>query len=703
MQLHPRNHNIYSLLLLCAGAAACFAFGGNLTPALGTPAAKVEDGADVHQKIFEEIDELIKQYYPRAKTSHDKQKLHVEYKVHTYQNLYSGRTELAPDVGGILGEFEFKSGTYKGSEPLPKTQNQYSYMLLLMAPYLAKSAEHLSTRLCYAPDAAVDFVNQFTSLLNEVGTAQSRTQCTLPPTIALPPTPLSPSSLPTGPFPTGSSSQSTSSSSNPIQSMSPPPKTIPIAPQTNPVAPQVVSTEKPGRRLFFWKATRGQEVVYLLGTVHIATANFYPLAPEIDEAFDESKQLAVEVAIDRHSPDRKMIDDLVKNYGTYKSPDRLSKHLSPDTKKVLDDYLKWAGETMELYEQSKPWYVTELIQASAPRRGEVLKMKSGLGLDRYFLGRAQFLGTKVVELETIDSQLHLHANLSEQVQDKLLQVFLLEYKDSLNEMKGIFDVWLAGDPDKLDAIINRTVHAHPELAAYNSVLLDQRNAGMATKIEQMSKISNAPVFVAVGSAHLLGETGLIASLKKFGYDVQQVYSSGSVNHPDQPDDKVFWDERFRVWLPKEVQKKYDQKSRVTQFELADDADQRYAINIVEIGSDQSTWRVPGPQVLDALLAVIKKNLNGTVTSHHSSTVQDFACRQIAFVCKPPIAAPGKADNNFKNPFFTVKNPAWFNDKLVLAKAYLVGTKVYFQIVCGNKQFIESPSATKFMNSIKFIR
>ncbi len=713
MKLHPPNYNIHTLLL-STGAAVFFAFGCNLTPTLGAPESKIEESADVHQKTFEKIDELIKQYYPRAKTSHDKQKLHVEYKVHTYQNLYSGRTELAPDVGGILAEFEFKPGTYKGSETLPKTQNQYSYMLLLMAPYLAKSAEHLSTRLCYAPDAAVDFVNQFSSLLNEVGTEQSRSDVSLlPPATALPLPPVSPTSPTTGPsslttgpssLPTGSSIVPARPSSNPTPSMSPSPKAITIAPQTNLIAPPAVRTERPGRRLFFWKATRGKEVVYLLGTVHIATANFYPLAPEIDEAFDQSKQLAVEVAIDRHSPDRKMIDELVKDYGTYKSPDRLSKHLSPDTRKVLDEYLLWAGETLELYEQYKPWYVTELIGASAPRRGEMLKMKSGLGLDRYLLGRAKYLETKVVELETIDSQLHLHAKLSEQVQDKLLQVSLLEYKDALNEMKGIFEVWLAGDPDKLDAIVNRTVHAHPELAPYNKILLDQRNIGMATKIDQVSKNSIEPVFVAVGSAHLLGETGLIASLKRLGFDVQQVYSLGSVNHPDLPDTKVFGDERFKVWLPKDPEKKYDQKSGITQYEVAVGADQVYAINVINLGSDQNTWKVPGPQVLDAVLAAIAKNMNGTVTSHHSSTVQDFACRQIEFVCKPPPpSSPGKPVNKLNNPFFTVKNPAWFNEKVVMTKAYLVGTKVYFQLVCGNKQFIESPSATKFMNSIKFIR
>jgi uncharacterized protein YbaP (TraB family) len=37
-------------------------------------------------------------------------------------------------------------------------------------------------------------------------------------------------------------------------------------------------------RSFLWKASKGQGVVYLVGSVHMLTADFYPLAPALEEA-----------------------------------------------------------------------------------------------------------------------------------------------------------------------------------------------------------------------------------------------------------------------------------------------------------------------------------------------------------------------------------------------------------------------------------
>ena len=47
-------------------------------------------------------------------------------------------------------------------------------------------------------------------------------------------------------------------------------------------------------RAFAWKATRGQGAVYLVGSVHMLTTDFYPLAPALDAAFKDSDLLVEE-------------------------------------------------------------------------------------------------------------------------------------------------------------------------------------------------------------------------------------------------------------------------------------------------------------------------------------------------------------------------------------------------------------------------
>jgi len=63
---------------------------------------------------------------------------------------------------------------------------------------------------------------------------------------------------------------------------------------------------------------------------------------------------------------------------------------------------------------------------------------------------------------------------------------------------------------------------NPELLPFTRALLDNRNVGMAAKIEPFLKAKGSPLFVAVGSAHMVGDTGLVNLLKKKGFEVEQV-------------------------------------------------------------------------------------------------------------------------------------------------------------------------------------
>src|SRR5262249_53610925 len=48
-------------------------------------------------------------------------------------------------------------------------------------------------------------------------------------------------------------------------------------------------------RSFMWKATRQQGAVYLVGSVHMLTKDFYPLAPALEAGFKDSDLLVEEV------------------------------------------------------------------------------------------------------------------------------------------------------------------------------------------------------------------------------------------------------------------------------------------------------------------------------------------------------------------------------------------------------------------------
>src|ERR1041385_6428288 len=85
-----------------------------------------------------------------------------------------------------------------------------------------------------------------------------------------------------------------------------------------------------GEKNFLWKVTSvtGGEV-YLLGSIHIGKKDWYPLPKEIEDAFEISKFLVVEIDISK--VDQAAMMKAVMEKGMYPFGDSVSKHVSKET------------------------------------------------------------------------------------------------------------------------------------------------------------------------------------------------------------------------------------------------------------------------------------------------------------------------------------------------------------------------------------
>jgi uncharacterized protein YbaP (TraB family) len=493
------------------------------------------------------------------------------------------------------------------------------------------------------------------------------------------------------------------------------------------------ATKPNGHPLFLWRATRGKEVVYLLGTIHVATPKLYPMPLEIDQAFDESKLLIVEVAIDRRPVDPAAMKKLVETAGTYTPPDKLSNHMSPATKKIFEDYLTWSGESWPMFERYKPWYVRELTAASMPVRDEMRNLRSGLGIDRYLLGRAKATHKDVGEFETVDFQLGLFSKLPEDVQDKLLQVSLLDVRNAMSSLNDAFAAWKTGDTAKMYNFVNKIVQEHPDLAPYNKILLDDRNKGMAARLEEIMKTKQGPYFVAVGSGHMVGDSGLVSLLQKQGFSVQQIYAQ------NRPGDNVtsastanlkkfaFPNEKFRVWMPAAPQRKDlpGAEPKCVQYMFAEFGGTAgasmsttfgmFAVFSFEFPTQQYTWKIPGPLALDMMLGPLTSIKGAETLSRHSIILNnEYAGREIEFIA-PTRTAPDKASgghtagkqgsspipqSSFASDLFGSAGGMSKTDKLYgKARAYVAGNHIYMLITAGDTPgWTKTQKVDDFLNS-----
>jgi uncharacterized protein YbaP (TraB family) len=272
-----------------------------------------------------------------------------------------------------------------------------------------------------------------------------------------------------------------------------------------------------GSKTFMWKATSPTNTVYLLGSIHAASDDFYPLADEIEKAFAESKKLVVEANIDDNDAKAKMTQ-LIAEKGVFGAGASLSKSLSKESLDALKAWCKENNLPVEQLDSYRPWLAALTITMSEFQK---LGFKQELGIDLHFISAAKDK-KPILELESLEGQLNLLSGFSDDLQDKFLLHSLTETADLKSKVKEMTEAWKTGNAQGMeDLMLKDTVKKHPELKPVLEKMLDERNVIMAEKIDGYLKGAE-PHFVVVGAGHLIGEKGLVSLLSKKGYKVEQV-------------------------------------------------------------------------------------------------------------------------------------------------------------------------------------
>ncbi|MCU6432433.1 TraB/GumN family protein [Undibacterium sp. Jales W-56] len=268
---------------------------------------------------------------------------------------------------------------------------------------------------------------------------------------------------------------------------------------------------KPAKGLM-WEIKAGQKTAYLLGSIHLAKPDFYPLTPAVEDAYAKSRVLAVEV----DATDQKAIAKLMPLV-IYKAPDQLDKHISAETWSELN---KVAGPAIKQLQMLKPALVsTGLVVGAMMSQG----YQPQAGIDVYFLNRAKAENKKIKELETLAFQLKVLTDFSDKEGDEMLASTLtsIQNGDAVKESDNLVAAWKSGDAPALEKILADLNNKDAATAKLMKRLLDDRNAGMSEKIIKLMN-GGQPVFVVVGAGHMIGKNSILDLLKKKGFQINRV-------------------------------------------------------------------------------------------------------------------------------------------------------------------------------------
>lgn len=263
---------------------------------------------------------------------------------------------------------------------------------------------------------------------------------------------------------------------------------------------------------FLWSVQTKKNTVYFLGSIHVLTSDAYPLAPEIEMAYEDSQKIVFETDVDEANDPA--VQTRMMNLGVYTDGRTLKDNVSEETYKLLEEKLGAMGMPVVSFNSFKPWFCALTLSALELQK---LGFLPQLGVDTYFFNKAKKAGKEIIPLESIELQLNLFAEMAEQQQESFLAQTLEELEVIAAMASDMVDAWQSGNVDKLDSMMKISFEKHPDI--YGRFVVG-RNRIWSSKIEPLMNQDNNAL-VIVGAGHLVGAESLLDILRAKGYKIEQ--------------------------------------------------------------------------------------------------------------------------------------------------------------------------------------
>ncbi len=244
---------------------------------------------------------------------------------------------------------------------------------------------------------------------------------------------------------------------------------------------------------------------YLFGTIHIQDKRVFDFREQVLVKFDACEAFALEVILDEVNPLAALRATFMDNDNT------LEKLLGSDDYKLLNNVFKEKlGTPVGLFNNMKPFFVaSQLLIAS-------IKSDMPEPMDLHLLSKARKDKKKVIGIENFEEQIKAIDCVPLELQCKMLMDEVKDIDDSQNSLEYLIKAYRS---ENLVLIMELTEDT-TENKIFDNIFLHDRNIVMAKRIAAQIKIQST--FNAVGAAHLGGDDGIIALLRKKGFTVKPV-------------------------------------------------------------------------------------------------------------------------------------------------------------------------------------
>lgn len=267
-----------------------------------------------------------------------------------------------------------------------------------------------------------------------------------------------------------------------------------------------------------WRAEKGGSTVHVVGTVHIPDPRLRQLADRVSPFLLRSDLLILEATAAMESELRNTMVTAPEIAFITEGP-TLIDLLGDEIWDALKPELTERGVPPFLAAKFRPWLLTMTLSIPVCAIEDVMSGKTGL--DGMIEAEAERLGLPIATLDDPKAILDLLNEGSMDQQIEMLKVMVLTEQNDDAIFATTLDSYFEGrhrelfEFSRLLAEESGMKDAAQSFAAFEEALLDRRNRRWAPEIARL--VDGRDAVIAVGAAHLSGETGVLKALERMGY------------------------------------------------------------------------------------------------------------------------------------------------------------------------------------------
>jgi len=268
------------------------------------------------------------------------------------------------------------------------------------------------------------------------------------------------------------------------------------------------NAQTPKENSLLWEITApGQSrPSYLFGTIHLICPADFSLSDSLKIAVTKTEQVALEIDMD----DPAMMATMMKTMNM-KDGNELKKLVSEtEYSKIAQFYKDSVGIGLTMFEKAKPFVLM------GPLFNSVLACQP----QSYEMSLVELAGkqkSEVIGLETLEEQMAIFDTIPYKDQMKMIVMMIDSLPQARKEFKDLIALYKKQDVNELYQMTRKSSFG---MEGNDEVMLFNRNKKWIPRIRKM--MTERPTFFAVGAAHLGGDKGVIALLRKEGYKVRAI-------------------------------------------------------------------------------------------------------------------------------------------------------------------------------------